>query len=152
MKCVIKFPILHQGVYHTSRVILKKLSIMKTLFLSLLLSSTFLMSEAKHHREKNQSSETKSVSQTITNETTSPITPTLKAGSGTGKSRTIRTGLIMMGSGLVGTIGGGVITGNGYSNQNSGAMVAGFGLMVGGLLTGLSGTVVTIVGLAMPRD
>ena len=125
---------------------------MKTLFLSLLLSSTFLMSEAKHRRDTNQSSETKSVSQTITNETTSPSTPALKAGSSSGKTRTIRTGLIMMGSGLVGTITGGVLMGNGYSSQNDGTMVAGFGLMVGGMLSGLSGTVVTIVGLALPRN
>ena len=125
---------------------------MKTLFLSLLLSSTFLMSEAKHRREKNQSSETTYVSQTITNETTTPTTPSLKAGSSSGKSRTIRTGLIMMGSGLVGTITGAGLTSSGYSNENAGTMAAGLGLMVGGMLSGLSGTVVTIVGLALPRN
>lgn len=125
---------------------------MKTIILTLLLSSTFLMSEAKHHREKNQSGETKNLSQTITNEMNSPSTAALKAGSGSGKSRTLRTGLIMMGSGLVGTITGGALMGNGYANENDGTMVAGFGLMVGGLLSGISGTVVTIVGLALPRD
>ena len=125
---------------------------MKTIILTLLLSSTFLMSEAKHHREKNQLSETQNLSQTITNEMNSPSTPALKAGSGSGKSRTLRTGLIMMGSGLVGTITGGALMGNGYANENDGAMVAGFGLMVGGLLSGISGTVVTIVGLALPRN
>ena len=92
---------------------------MKTIILTLLLSSTFLMSEAKHHREKNQLSETQNLSQTITNEMNSPSTPALKAGSGSGKSRTLRTGLIMMGSGLVGTITGGALMGNGYANETA---------------------------------
>ena len=125
---------------------------MKTLFLLLMLSSTFLFSEAKSHREKNQSTETKSISQTITNETPTPLTPSLKAGTGPGKSRTLRTGLIMMGSGLVGTITGAGLTTSGYANENAGTMAAGLGLMVGGMLSGLSGAVVTIVGLAMPRN
>ncbi|MBU3676625.1 MAG: hypothetical protein FGM54_05515 [Chitinophagaceae bacterium] len=125
---------------------------MKPLLLSLLLTSTFFLSEAKHHREKNQSSETTTVSTPTSTTSIAPTAPLAKPGSGPGKARTIRTGLIMMGSGFVGTISGGVLMGSGYSNENSGVFVAGFGLFAGGLLSGISGTVVTIVGLAMPRD
>ncbi|MGI9192245.1 MAG: hypothetical protein ACR2IL_08975 [Chitinophagaceae bacterium] len=125
---------------------------MKTLLLSLLLTSTFFLSEAKNHREKNQSTETTTVSTPSNTTSIAPTAPIAKPGNGSGKARTTRTGLIMMGSGLVGTITGGALMGHGYSNENDATLVAGFGLLTGGLLSGISGAVVTIVGLALPRD
>ncbi len=125
---------------------------MKTLLLSLLLSSTFFLSEAKHHREKNQSTETTTVSTPTSTESIVTTAPLAKPGSGPGKARTIRTGLIMMGSGFVGSITGVALMGHGYSNENDVTFVAGFGLLTGGLLSGISGAVVTVVGLALPRD
>ena len=122
---------------------------MKTLFLSLLLSSTFLMSEAKHRREKNDT--------TTTNEivlSQGSTTQTMPGKSGPGKDRTLRTGLIMMGSGVVGTIAGGGLLSYGIAEDtgSAGAFFGGLLLVVGGVSSTLSGAVVTIVGLAMPRN
>ena len=121
---------------------------MKTLFLSLLLSSTFLMSEAKHHREKNQTTENIKAEQTPSMETTKSPIPALKP---TNKSRTLRTGLIMLGAGTVSTFtGAGMALGAGETRPTMSTI--GVGLFIAGVGSTLSGAVVTLVGLVLPRD
>jgi hypothetical protein len=58
----------------------------------------------------------------------------------------------MMGSGIVGTVTGVALTGNGYANENATTMAIGLGLTLLGVGSSLSGAVVTIVGLALPRN
>ena len=121
---------------------------MKTLFLSLLLSSTFLMSEAKHHREKNQSSKKMYTEQAPNMEATTTGKSSMKPAN---KSRTLRTGLIMLGAGTVSTItGAGMALGAGEDRPTMSTI--GVGLFVAGIGSTISGAAVTLVGLLLPRD
>lgn len=123
---------------------------MKTLLLLVcLLGATFSNLTAKE-RIKHNATETVCITDSAQESITTNVA--FKPERGSSKRRTLHTGLIMMGSGIVGTVTGVALTGNGYANENATTMAIGLGLTLLGVGSSLSGAVVTIVGLALPRN